>query len=56
MTYKDTLDYLYTQTPMFQSIGAGAYKPGLDTVKSLSSMFGNPHKRLKTIHVGGTNG
>ena len=56
MTYKDTLNYLYTQTPMFQSIGAGAYKPGLDTVKSLSSMFGNPHKQLKTIHVGGTNG
>lgn len=56
MTYEETLDYLYTQTPMFQSIGAGAYKPGLDTVKALSEMFGNPHKRLKTIHVGGTNG
>ncbi|MDE5567077.1 MAG: bifunctional folylpolyglutamate synthase/dihydrofolate synthase [Muribaculaceae bacterium] len=56
MTYEETLDYLYTKTPMFQSIGAGAYKPGLDTVKALSKMFGNPHKRLKTIHVGGTNG
>lgn len=56
MTYEETLDYLYTRTPMFQSIGAGAYKPGLDTVKALSEMFGNPHKRLKTIHVGGTNG
>lgn len=56
MTYEETLDYLYTQTPMFQSIGAGAYKPGLDTVKALSEMFGGPHKRLKTIHVGGTNG
>ena len=56
MTYEETLDYLYTQTPMFQSIGAGAYKPGLDTVRALSEMFGNPHKRLRTIHVGGTNG
>lgn len=56
MTYEETLDYLFTRTPMFQSIGAGAYKPGLDTVRALSEMFGNPHKRLKTIHVGGTNG
>lgn len=56
MNYQETLDYLYTRTPMFQSIGAGAYKPGLDTVRALSAMFGNPHKKLRTIHVGGTNG
>ena len=41
---------------MFQKIGAEAYKPGLDTVKTLSSAFGNPHKRLRTIHIAGTNG
>ena len=56
MDYQETLDYLFTQTPMFQSIGAGAYKPGLQTVERLSKMFGNPHKKFKTIHVGGTNG
>lgn len=41
---------------MFQSVGAGAYKPGLDTVSRLSSRFGNPHERLRAIHIGGTNG
>ncbi|MDE5553886.1 MAG: bifunctional folylpolyglutamate synthase/dihydrofolate synthase [Muribaculaceae bacterium] len=56
MDYQETLDYLFTQTPMFQSIGAGAYKPGLQTVERLSEMFGNQHKKFKTIHVGGTNG
>lgn len=56
MRYKETLDYLFTQTPMFQSIGAGAYKPGLQTVERLSEMFGNPHRDFKSIHVGGTNG
>ena len=56
MNYQETLDFLYTQVPMFQSIGAGAYKPGLDTVRALSAKFGNPHLRLRTIHVGGTNG
>lgn len=56
MTYQETLDYLYIKTPMFQSIGAGAYKPGLQTVERLSEMFGNPQREFKTIHVGGTNG
>ncbi len=41
---------------MFQAIGAGAYKPGLDTVRGLSRRFGDPHRRLRCIHVGGTNG
>lgn len=56
MNYQQTLEYLYTSTPMFQSIGAGAYKPGLETVLKLSEMFGNPHQKLRTIHVAGTNG
>ncbi len=56
MTYQETLDYLFTQTPMFQSVGAGAYKPGLDTVLNLSAKFGNPHIKLQTVHIGGTNG
>lgn len=56
MTYQETTDYLFTQTPMFQAIGAGAYKPGLETVTCLSSIFGDPHKALRCIHVGGTNG
>lgn len=42
--------------PMFQNVGADAYKPGLDNVLRLSEAFGNPHLRLRTIHVGGTNG
>lgn len=56
MDYKQTIDYLFNQLPVFQNKGAGAYKPGLDTVTALAAMFGEPHKRLKTIHVAGTNG
>ncbi|MDE7427602.1 MAG: bifunctional folylpolyglutamate synthase/dihydrofolate synthase [Muribaculaceae bacterium] len=56
MTYSEATDFLFTQLPVFQSQGPGAYKPGLDTVKALSEYFGNPHERLKVIHVGGTNG
>lgn len=56
MTYEETVDYLYSQTPQFQQIGAAAYKPGLDTVKALAGEFGNPQNSLRAIHVGGTNG
>ncbi len=56
MTYQETLDYLYTQTPVFQRDGASAYKPGLDTARALSAAFGDPHCRYRTVHVGGTNG
>ncbi len=54
--YQETIDWLFNQIPMFQNIGAGAYKPGLETVTRLSEAFGNPHRNFKTIHVGGTNG
>ncbi|MDE6127326.1 MAG: bifunctional folylpolyglutamate synthase/dihydrofolate synthase [Muribaculaceae bacterium] len=56
MDYQETIDYLYSQTPQFQQIGAAAYKPGLDTVRRLASLFGDPQRRLRCVHVGGTNG
>ncbi len=56
MTYLETIDFLYSQTPQFQRIGAAAYKPGLDTVRRLSALFGDPQRRLRCVHVGGTNG
>ena len=41
---------------MFQNLGAGAYKPGLETTRRLAEAFGSPEKKLRTIHIGGTNG
>ncbi len=54
--YNDAIEFLYTSMPMFQRVGALAYKPGLDTVKLLDEAFGNPHLKYKTIHIAGTNG
>ncbi len=56
MTYQEALDFLYVQLPVFQRIGADAYKPGLQTSLALAEAFGNPHRSFKSIHVGGTNG
>lgn len=56
MTYKETIQYLYDSTPLFQHIGAGAYKEGLTTTHKLDDHFGHPHRLYKIIHVAGTNG
>lgn len=56
MSYKDAIEYLYDSAPLFQNIGAGAYKEGLCNTYLLDEHFGNPHRKYKTIHVGGTNG
>lgn len=56
MTYKQTLDYLYSQMLEYQRIGHSAYKPGLDNSLRLDEIFGKPHQKYKTIHIGGTNG
>ncbi|MCH5228883.1 MAG: bifunctional folylpolyglutamate synthase/dihydrofolate synthase [Muribaculaceae bacterium] len=54
--YKEALAYLYSQLPMFSRTGGAAYKPGLDTSLALARFFNDPQKKLKCIHVGGTNG
>lgn len=56
MQYSEAIDYLYSQLPMFQRIGAAAYKPGLERVQKLDAALGHPHTKFPTIHVAGTNG
>ena len=56
MTYPEAIDYLYNVTPVFEHVGASAYKPGLHTTKMLDKHYGHPHRAYKTIHVAGTNG
>lgn len=56
MNYQETLDFLYNQLPVFESVGAHAYKPGLERVEEMSRMLNNPQNTFKTIHVAGTNG
>lgn len=56
MNYQETIQYLFTSTPVFEKIGAKAYKPGLDTVKAMDQHLGHPHTQYKTIHIAGTNG
>lgn len=56
MTYEETIEYLYNSVPMFQKVGAVAYKEGLSNTYTLDEHFNHPHTRFKTIHIAGTNG
>ncbi|NTW71498.1 MAG: bifunctional folylpolyglutamate synthase/dihydrofolate synthase [Eubacteriaceae bacterium] len=49
MNYNEALDYIHG-TYMF------GIKLGLDNISALLEYIGNPHKKLKFIHVAGTNG
>ncbi len=55
-TYKETLDYLYRALPIFQRIGAAAYKADLSNTIALCTALGNPQNNFKSIHIAGTNG
>ncbi len=55
-TYQETLEYLYSQLPMFSRIGASAYKKDLGNTLFLCNHIGNPQTKFKSVHVAGTNG
>lgn len=56
MTYSEATEYLFTSAPLFQNIGAGAYKEGLGNTELMDEHFGHPHRNYRTIHIAGTNG
>jgi len=56
MNYQQTLEYLYSQLPMYQRIGKASYKANLDNTVALDKHFDHPHRNFSTIHIAGTNG
>ena len=56
MNYEETLAYLYSSLPMFSRVGSAAYRKDLTNTIALSAALGDPHKKLRCIHVAGTNG
>lgn len=56
MTYQQTIDFLYSQLPLFSNTGKAAIKEGLHNIESLCAALGNPQNQFKSIHIAGTNG
>lgn len=56
MTYSETLEWMFNKLPVYQFIGASAYKPDLSNTTQLLQLLDNPHHTFKSVHVAGTNG
>ncbi|MBX7125208.1 MAG: bifunctional folylpolyglutamate synthase/dihydrofolate synthase [Cyclobacteriaceae bacterium] len=54
--YRETIDFLYANIPMFQRVGAAAYRKDLTNTIALCKALDNPERKFKSVHVAGTNG
>lgn len=55
-SYAVAVEYLYANLPVFQRVGAAAFKKDLGNTLALCRALDNPHKKFPTVHVAGTNG
>ena len=55
-TYEEVLEYLYKNLPIFQRVGAAAYKKDINNTVALCNALGNPQHKFRSVHVAGTNG
>ena len=56
MNYNETLNWMFNKLPMYQRIGAAAYKADLDNTIAILDYLDNPQDNFKSIHIAGTNG
>lgn len=56
MNYDQTLQYMYECYPMYQQVGASAYKANLNNTIAICKLLGNPENKFKSVHIAGTNG
>lgn len=56
MTYQDTLNWMFSQLPMYQNQGKTAFRKDLTNTVKLAKHLNNPEHNFKSIHVTGTNG
>ena len=56
MNYNETLNWMFNKLPMYQRIGAAAYKADLNTTIEILKHLNNPQDNFKSVHIAGTNG
>ena len=56
MNYQQTIDFLFSQLPIYQRQGKIAYRADLGNIVALCKAMGNPQNKFKSIHIAGTNG
>lgn len=55
-TYNEILEKIFSAYPMYHKVGSSAYKEGLENIEALLDIIGNPQRKLRCVHVAGTNG
>ncbi len=50
MNYQQTLNFMFEKLPMYQRIGAAAYKSDLKNTLDLCNLLGNPEKDFCAEH------
>ena len=56
MNYLETINWMFSQLPMYQNQGKTAYKEDLSNTNKLVNHLKNSHQKFKSVHVAGTNG
>jgi dihydrofolate synthase/folylpolyglutamate synthase len=56
MNYQETVNWMFGKLPVYQFQGASAYKEDLTNSLKLCEYLGNPERKIRCIHVAGTNG
>ena len=56
MTYKQTINFLFSSLPMFQRVGDAAIKKDLTNIRLLCEFLDQPQNSFPSIHIAGTNG
>jgi len=56
LDYNQTVEWMFRQLPMYQKIGAAAFKKDLTNIVNFARELGDPHQNFKSIHIAGTNG
>lgn len=56
MNYNETLNWMFNKLPMYQRIGAAAYKADLNNTIDILNYLNNPQDNFRSIHIAGTNG
>ncbi|MBW3544360.1 MAG: bifunctional folylpolyglutamate synthase/dihydrofolate synthase [Bacteroidetes bacterium] len=56
MDYRQTLEYLFGKLPMFQRVGASAFKKDLSNTIRFCKALDYPQLKFPAVHVAGTNG
>ena len=56
MKYDEAISFLYQQLPVFQQVGAAAYKKDLTNINRLLAALHHPQTQFPAVHIAGTNG